>query len=806
MPLLNQKESGIGSRALRKTRSTKDVADFTKVGGLSHHLKTLREVIIFPLLHGNVFTHFKIKAPRGVLFYGPPGTGKTLMAGALATEINKEGIGKVSFFHRKGADILDKWVGESEKNLRVLFEKATKSRPSIIFFDELDGLAPIRSEKNDHIHSSVVATLLALMDGLDNKPGVIVIGATNRIEAIDPALRRPGRFDKELYFPLPGVEARKEIIEVHTNTWKQKPTPTFVCHLADVTAGFCGSDIQALCSEAVLCCLRRMFPNLETRGAKIKINAESLQNCSYSCSCSVSGPGIILVPVTVPAPGTVLLSTCFCSVPVPVSAPYLEQFQEKIEECDFLDAKLNLIPSSFKQGQKMRNLSHIVKPLLARQQNRILRYIQQLWPHFLQEGYKYTVGERRYAGRILLIGSNMQGLNTHLVPSILKHLEHLPSFIYDSRLFDRPKVTNRINVQLNFPAVIWLSRIDEWWNYIDDCDQLGIVSTLEEIHAGLPILTMASCRAEIPTRLHNFFYNNSTILVRIEDPNERERETFLAPLFFDDASLSLYGLLTGRGTNDGPHPNPAPKIIKGIDRLPHRENETRNIFTRSCRQKRRLQENVSYNFLREGGPESAPNGNYGKRKRETSRHGLLKKIKFCESKFGAFRSNSTTSLYNMHKQMKTHKHGDGNAARQCSSLTSFQSLKNKQYITRVLSDLLNQRHAISRERRASRPTASTIYGRVIKMECGTEPSTAPGTSSGRKNVTDWHMKKIYKLWKHASLTTSKDMAVAQLELLYDVISACININQNSFEDLVENLESVLRKIERSYQVTETDLQ
>lgn len=142
------------------------------------------------------------------------GTGKTFVAGALVSELNKVGLGKVNFFHRKGADILDKWVGESERKLRELFEKASKSRPSIIFFDELDGLAPQRSKNNDQIHCSVVTTLLALMDGLDTMPGVIVIAATNRIEAIDPALRRPGRFDKELYFSLPSAQARQEIFQV----------------------------------------------------------------------------------------------------------------------------------------------------------------------------------------------------------------------------------------------------------------------------------------------------------------------------------------------------------------------------------------------------------------------------------------------------------------------------------------------------------------------------------------------------------------------------------------------------------------
>ena len=133
--------------------------------------------------------------PRGVLLYGAPGTGKTLIARALAASCSRAGS-EVSFFMRKGADVLSKWVGESERQLRLLFEEASKRQPSIIFFDEIDGLAPVRSSKSDQIHNSLVATLLSLMDGLDNRGRVVVLGATNRVDSIDGALRRPGRFDR----------------------------------------------------------------------------------------------------------------------------------------------------------------------------------------------------------------------------------------------------------------------------------------------------------------------------------------------------------------------------------------------------------------------------------------------------------------------------------------------------------------------------------------------------------------------------------------------------------------------------------
>jgi SpoVK/Ycf46/Vps4 family AAA+-type ATPase len=149
-------------------------------------------MVFLPLVYPELFERFHISPPRGVLFYGPPGTGKTLVARALAAQASRAGR-RVSFFMRKGADILSKWVGEAERQLRLLFEEAQRHAPSIIFFDEIDGLAPVRSSKQDQIHNSIVSTLLALMDGLDSRGQVVVVGATNRVDALDGALRRPGR-------------------------------------------------------------------------------------------------------------------------------------------------------------------------------------------------------------------------------------------------------------------------------------------------------------------------------------------------------------------------------------------------------------------------------------------------------------------------------------------------------------------------------------------------------------------------------------------------------------------------------------
>jgi len=245
-----------------------DAIGWESVGGLAEHIQTLHEMIVLPLLHPEIFERFNISPPRGVLFTGPPGTGKTLTARALAGVCSKlltradpnAPPKRVSFFMRKGADCLSKWVGEAERQLRVLFEEARRLQPSIIFFDEIDGLAPVRSARQDQIHASIVSTLLAMMDGLDSRGQVIVIGATNRVDAIDPALRRPGRFDRELLFTLPTVKGREQILKIHTRGWHPPVSPELIAELARRTAGYCGADLRALCTDASTRAVRRAFP------------------------------------------------------------------------------------------------------------------------------------------------------------------------------------------------------------------------------------------------------------------------------------------------------------------------------------------------------------------------------------------------------------------------------------------------------------------------------------------------------------------------------------------------------------------
>ncbi|KAF6776083.1 hypothetical protein AHF37_06955 [Paragonimus kellicotti] len=267
-----------------------DSVGFDQVGGHENHIAALKESIILPLMYPEVFAQFGIDPPRGVLFSGSPGTGKTLLARALANECTRMNSAKstdtmkdadqfkrpIAFFMRKGADCLSKWVGESERQLRLLFDQAYRMRPSIIFFDEIDGLAPVRSSKQDQIHSSIVSTLLSLMDGLDSRAEVVIIGATNRPDAIDPALRRPGRFDREFTFSLPCESVRRRILEVHTARWNPLPDAELLDQLAHVTGNFSGADLKALTTEACLCCLRRQYPQVYHSRAKLALDKKYL--------------------------------------------------------------------------------------------------------------------------------------------------------------------------------------------------------------------------------------------------------------------------------------------------------------------------------------------------------------------------------------------------------------------------------------------------------------------------------------------------------------------------------------------------
>ncbi|KAL3636892.1 hypothetical protein CASFOL_019191 [Castilleja foliolosa] len=252
----------------------KQFQGWESVAGLQDVIGCMKEVVILPLLYPEFFSNIGLTPPRGVLLHGHPGTGKTLVVRALVGACAR-GDRKIAYFARKGADCLGKYVGDAERQLRLLFQVAEKSQPSIIFFDEIDGLAPCRTKQQDQTHNSVVSTLLALMDGLKSRGSVIVIGATNRPDAVDPALRRPGRFDREIYFPLPSAKDREAILSLHTQKWPKPVTGALLKWVAQKTVGFAGADLQALCTQAAIIALRRNFPLHEVLSAAEKRATES---------------------------------------------------------------------------------------------------------------------------------------------------------------------------------------------------------------------------------------------------------------------------------------------------------------------------------------------------------------------------------------------------------------------------------------------------------------------------------------------------------------------------------------------------
>ena len=235
---------------------------YEDIGGLTNEIKKVREMIELPLRHPEIFEKLGIEAPKGVLLYGPPGTGKTLLAKAVANESNAH------FISISGPEIMSKFYGESEARLREIFKEAREKSPSIIFIDEIDSIAPKREEVTGEVERRVVSQMLSLMDGLEARGKVIVISATNRPNAIDPALRRPGRFDREIEIRVPDKKGRKDILAIHSRNMPLTDDVN-IDKLASVSHGYVGADLEYLCKEAAMKCLRRLLPILDLQEEKL---------------------------------------------------------------------------------------------------------------------------------------------------------------------------------------------------------------------------------------------------------------------------------------------------------------------------------------------------------------------------------------------------------------------------------------------------------------------------------------------------------------------------------------------------------
>jgi transitional endoplasmic reticulum ATPase len=253
-----------------KERFDSSKVSYEDIGGVTEQLKKIREIVELPLKYPQLFEKMGINPPRGILLVGPPGTGKTLLAKAVAHESN------ANFQVINGPEIMHKFYGESEARLREIFDIATRNQPSIIFLDELDAIAPKRDKVSGDVEKRIVAQLLSLMDGLKDRGNIVVIGATNRPSALDPALRRPGRFDREVSLDVPNRNGRLQILEVHSRGMPLDEDLDLE-RLADLTHGFVGADIENLCREAAMKALRRSLPdfdeeedNIETKNQNIR--------------------------------------------------------------------------------------------------------------------------------------------------------------------------------------------------------------------------------------------------------------------------------------------------------------------------------------------------------------------------------------------------------------------------------------------------------------------------------------------------------------------------------------------------------
>lgn len=501
--------------------------DFTSVGGLDNYIDQLKEMVALPLLYPEVYAKFSITPPRGVLFHGPPGTGKTLMARALASSCSTKDR-KITFFMRKGADCLSKWVGEAERQLRLLFEEAKNKQPSIIFFDEIDGLAPVRSSKQEQIHSSIVSTLLALMDGMDNRGQVIVIGATNRPDAIDPALRRPGRFDREFYFSLPDLNARTTILNIHTKKWHPALPESLINKLAALTKGYGGSDIRALCTEAALNSIKRRYPQIYDSSKKLLINPDEI----------------------------------------------------KVSETDFMHALDKIVPSSARSTSNPSNpLPEHLEPLLKHNYDKIIKKLNQLVSrknkdnlidfdgdssdedesgNVEQQQFEETFGlskhdllkkfesSRVFKPRLLISGRPGMG-QKYFGSAILNYLEGFQVqsldlgtiFSESGRTPEATIIQMFLEARRNQPSILFIPTLEIWLRSVPESAKSTLEGLLRSLSSSERVLLLGLCEVdedneeddELKYELARFFglgnLNNFTIKI----PDTKQREQFFKYLW-----------------------------------------------------------------------------------------------------------------------------------------------------------------------------------------------------------------------------------------------------------------------------------
>ena len=493
--------------------------DFSVVGGLDNYINQLKEMVALPLLYPELYQNFGITPPRGVLFHGPPGTGKTLMARALAASCSTEQR-KITFFMRKGADCLSKWVGEAERQLRLLFEEAKNQQPSIIFFDEIDGLAPVRSSKQEQIHASIVSTLLALMDGMDNRGQVIVIGATNRPDAIDPALRRPGRFDREFYFPLPDINSRKDILKIHTRKWTPPLPDVFLESLAELTKGYGGADLRALCTEAALNSIQRKYPQIYETNEKLLVHPSKVKVIAKDFMKAIEK----IVPSSA-------RSTSSGSAPLPDHLkPLLEaEFNEIVEKLE------QLLPNSV--GMKGK------KKFTALDEAKYLDpTINDEDGGFAKQQLLKTLENSIICRPHLLISGSEGNGQQYLSAAVLNHLEGFQVQSLDlgtmfgdtSRTPELAIVQAFIEARRHQPSILFIPNIDIWFQVLPDPARATLTSLLRGLKSNEKLLLLGISETPIEdlsadVRLM-FGLENHANNVILYNPSRSSREAYFGTL------------------------------------------------------------------------------------------------------------------------------------------------------------------------------------------------------------------------------------------------------------------------------------
>ncbi|KAF4602613.1 hypothetical protein EYR40_005828 [Pleurotus pulmonarius] len=485
---------------------------FDDVGGLEEHIHSLKEMTLLPLLYPEVFQNFGITPPRGVLFHGPPGTGKTLLARALAASCRSNGKG-ISFYMRKGADCLSKWVGEAERQLRLLFEEARNTQPSIIFFDEIDGLAPVRSSKQDQIHASIVSTLLALMDGMDGRGQVVVIGATNRPDAVDPALRRPGRFDREFYFGLPSLDARERILGIMTKKWKGWGGESIKGKEPKLTKGYGGADLRALCTEAVLNAVQRRYPQIYKSTDRLLLAPETIEVQLRDFMISIKK----IVPSS--ARSSVSAATPLPSQFVPLLSDTLEKVKNVINRVLPVEKKRTALEEAEFEDEGEEG---------ALDREMMLQSMEKL---------------RVYRPRVVIHGPVGMGQG-YIGAGALHHLEgfNIQSLELGTLLSDSTRTPDAAIVQLFIeakrqqPSVIYVPSLVGWCAAINEGSRATVRAMLDTLAPTDPILFLAVVDgpfSSLPPDVKAWFGPTRDNRVEILNPTSSERRAFFDGLLSD---------------------------------------------------------------------------------------------------------------------------------------------------------------------------------------------------------------------------------------------------------------------------------